>query len=381
MNKPTTLPQWVDLINEVSFHVNESNRSKLIQSALEYLKANNLTQLGFWPISDGSPKYKAEDNKIFSDLLEHTQFPYINIHQSLDNKSIVLGVSINEDEEYEGEKLQVIWLSYLSDKMWDDPPYWVVSSAGIIYCYHETDVVWEILDAIVKSVELYKANNIPVEKWGIVHHPDVDPYTLKYIGPNPAERMAEKNLNLDDYKGNDLAFIDDIIERRRSVNKDSIEALTRVAEYLTEKGVSQLGLWSSFYLDKFDAPKYNEEDVELFEGISAPDNRVDFGGIPGENSDGFVYGVKVNNGKLVIVGSNNYTGIVGSDNYTREVNVYIPQDEILYNGWNVDNYDSLMRMISDTIKINVLNNIPTEKWGIAHYGKVDSYTWEPVDNQ
>lgn len=108
---------------------------------------------------------------------------------------------------------------------------------------------------------------------------------------------------------------------------------------------------------------------------------MDFGGIPGENSDGFVYGVKVNNGKLVIVGSNNYTGIVGSDNYTREVNVYIPQDEILYNGWNVDNYDSLMKMISDTIKINVLNNIPTEKWGIAHYGKVDSYTWEPVDNQ
>ncbi len=194
---------------------------------------------------------------------------------------------------------------------------------------------------------------------------------LKYSKQNH-NIMAEKNLNLDDYKGNDLAFIDDILERRRSVNKDSIEALTRVAEYLTEKGVSQLGLWSSYYLDEFNAPKYNEEDAELFEGISAPDNCVDFGGEPGEYCDGFVYGVKVNNGKLVIV---------GYDNYIREVNVYIPQDEIFYIDWNVDNYDSLMKMISDTIKINVLNNIPTEKWGIAHYGKVDSYTWEPVDNQ
>ncbi len=73
--------------------------------------------------------------------------------------------------------------------------------------------------------------------------------------------------------------------------------------------------------------------------------------------------------------------IVGYDNYIREVNVYIPQDEIFYIDWNVDNYDSLMKMISDTIKINVLNNIPTEKWGIAHYGEVDSYTWEPVNHQ
>ena len=87
-------------------------------------------------------------------------------------EGLYIGVLLDQDKPNEDEsKMQVIIVPSFKDEVTIEP----LNS----YNYDEFCL---ILDAIVKSVEFNKANNIPVEKWGVMHDAFVNPYTLEYIG-------------------------------------------------------------------------------------------------------------------------------------------------------------------------------------------------------
>ncbi|MCM1139175.1 MAG: hypothetical protein NC453_11455 [Muribaculum sp.] len=171
----------------------------------------------------------------------------------------------------------------------------------------------------------------------------------------------------------DLNFIDVILEKRENIEKESIETLTRIAKILKDKGVSRLGLWSSELIESWEGnkPLYSPEDEECFKDIEAPEDYASFGG-DNEYSLGPIFGIEVVDDELVLYGHDS--------EMSNKINT-IPQKEVLSNDWNIDTYDSLVVMIRDSIRINEENNIPTEKWGVAHYSDVDPYTWEPISGK
>ncbi|WP_301385053.1 hypothetical protein [uncultured Duncaniella sp.] len=165
MANPNTLPEWVEKYQTIT-----SSRAIILHSAVEYLQEIGLTRLGFWGCEDmlrsseNKIQYSSEDEKIFSQLV-----PDFEIESP---EGLYIGVLLDQDKPNEDEsKMQVIIVPSFKDEVTIEP----LNS----YNYDEFCL---ILDAIVKSVEFNKANNIPVEKWGVMHDAFVNPYTLEYIG-------------------------------------------------------------------------------------------------------------------------------------------------------------------------------------------------------
>ncbi|MCM1141591.1 MAG: hypothetical protein NC453_23715 [Muribaculum sp.] len=149
------------------------------------------------------------------------------------------------------------------------------------------------------------------------------------------------------------------------------EMMRSLEDIFKSYGITKLALW--YYCEDEDCPEYNEEDMELMECLCPTfDGRVDWweedSGNP-DCSDGQVIAIEYKpeqEDKLKLVLRNDTQNCVQR--------------------CSIDNYDmlridfcNLIQAITDSIKFNVDNNIPVEKWGVGHCPEVDPYTYELLD--
>lgn len=234
-----------------------------------------------------------------------------------------------------------------------------------IYAYNAEHLTHLIQDKFLSLGE------ISMEYIADVRHIFTQPLPITPTVDSPkAPKDSDEQVKTHDAE--DFKFVDDIIERRKDIEKASIEALTKMANFLESRGVSRLGLWSDeLKYEEPQEPIYTKGDKKIFQKVSAPHIAVEFGG-DDIGSYGLLYGVEVENGKLTFV---------GYDQENENGNVLISQECILDREWNINDFGSVLKAIIESIKINERYNIPLDKYGVAHYGYVNPYTWEPVETE
>lgn len=172
MSETKTLPEWVD-----SYMSLQRAMPEAICSAVKYLKDLGVTQLGFWSYDfiacyENTPQYNDEDEALFSDLEPAFELDLDYGESEYECEGRYVGVRIFGTGNCKEDMLQVIYFSNDSERVYINK---------LSDCESQK-TKWNILHAIIKSVEFNVANNIPVEKWGVMHNPDVNPYTLEYVG-------------------------------------------------------------------------------------------------------------------------------------------------------------------------------------------------------
>lgn len=135
-------------------------------------------------------------------------------------------------------------------------------------------------------------------------------------------------------------------------------------------GVKTLALW--FDPDEYepDCPQYNEEDMAIMENLTPEYSYVDWfdGGFPDE-SEGCVIAVEYTpespNGKFTLILFNCSEECVVNANLRD------------YSDNSID-LEDLYATIVKSIKFNLENNIPKEKWSVGHFPPVDPYTYRAI---
>lgn len=135
---------------------------------------------------------------------------------------------------------------------------------------------------------------------------------------------------------------------------------------LKEYGITKLGLWNEEFIDTYEEDvNYNEEDAKLF-GELRPDFYLDLDQGGNENEcAGRIFSVELNGDTLKLVGSDDWDSKTFS---MSAKNVDYEEDRIKVN--------EVMKAIIMSIRFNQENNVPVEKWGVAHFPDVDPYTYE-----
>ena len=148
--------------------------SLINEEVVKLLKKYSIRTLSFYNNPDEwfeTPKYSEEDKKFFesldieedmmvgwtNDVINYSNGPVIAIKCNKENFSDLHLVLADDDSKNVFEISMEEYKNY-----------------GII--------LDELVDAIVFAIKFNLEKDIPREKWGINHYPDVDPYTYEYIG-------------------------------------------------------------------------------------------------------------------------------------------------------------------------------------------------------
>lgn len=136
-------------------------------------------------------------------------------------------------------------------------------------------------------------------------------------------------------------------------------------ELMKSFGITRLAFWSEFFLpENYDEEEvqYNEEDQELF-GELEPDFWLDLDFMLNEDTCmGQAFAAEIDkDGELNVVLCNSLYDEVYS----------IPLDDVFHID-ETEVYDAIVK----SIQFNLDNNIPIEKWAVAHNGRVNPYTYE-----
>ncbi len=140
------------------------------------------------------------------------------------------------------------------------------------------------------------------------------------------------------------------------------ESVTTI-ELLKSFGITRLALWSAFFKDFEEEPiAYNEEDKELF-GELKPDFWLEPDFMQNEDTCcGQAFAVEISDdGRLNVVLCD-----------TLHDEVYSTPLSYVFHLLEEEVFDAVFK----SIQFNLDNNIPVEKWAIAHYSYVDPYTYE-----
>lgn len=130
-------------------------------------------------------------------------------------------------------------------------------------------------------------------------------------------------------------------------------------------GITRLAFWSKFFLPEHIGMevKYNEQDQKLF-GELKPDFWLEPDYMQGDECLGQVFAAEIGEkGKEL--------NLVICDTFHDEV-FTAPYDYVSSRVDPIQIYSAIVK----SVQFNLENNIPIEKWAVAHYGFVDPYTYE-----
>lgn len=135
-------------------------------------------------------------------------------------------------------------------------------------------------------------------------------------------------------------------------------------ELMKSFGITRLAFWSEFFSpENLTEVKYNEEDQELF-GKLEPDFWLEPDYMRGDECLGQVFAAEIGE-------KGEELNLVICDTFHDEV-FTAPYDHVSSNVDALHIYSAIFK----SIQFNLDNNIPVEKWDVAHYGYVDPYTYE-----
>lgn len=159
--------------------------SLMIEEIAKLLQKYDVTTLSFYNDPDewpGIPKYTDEDKKLFEslDLDKDMMVGWTNERIDYSNGPVI---AIKCNKENSSDLHLFLADDYLKN---------VYENSIEEYKDYGIDLD-KLVDAILFALRFNLENDIPREKWGINHYPDVDPYTFKYLGKEDEEDDDDDN--------------------------------------------------------------------------------------------------------------------------------------------------------------------------------------------
>lgn len=174
-NNETALTILLDLVKAY-----EETPKEMALKAIEILKGFGIEKLALWSEDfleyEQVVDYNEEDRKLFGDLRPGF---WPSLTQGGDDNQVdgrVVAVALNNRRANPLDKLQLI-----CNDDWNNQVFSLNASDAMDLI--ETRIEFaEVMKAVVLSIRFNLEHNIPIEKWGICHHPYVNPYSYEYVG-------------------------------------------------------------------------------------------------------------------------------------------------------------------------------------------------------
>lgn len=152
---------------------------KMIMSVIALMKGYEIKRLALWSgdfidCYDDMPGYNEEDENLFGEL-EPSFSPNLDQGGNEDQcNGRIVAVELNNRRANPVEKLQLVCTED------DDAEVFRMNAVDAISAEDTRIDFNDVMKAVLLSIQFNLDNDIPVEKWGVCHHPNVDPYTYEY---------------------------------------------------------------------------------------------------------------------------------------------------------------------------------------------------------
>ena len=153
---------------------------KMITNVISLMKGYGITRLALWSgdfidCYANMPGYNEEDQNLFGELEPSFSTDLDQGGNEDQCNGRIIAVELNNRRANPMEKLQLVCTED------DDADVFRMNATDAISAEDTRIDFNDVMKAVQLSIQFNLDNNIPVEKWGVCHHPDVDPYTYEYI--------------------------------------------------------------------------------------------------------------------------------------------------------------------------------------------------------